>query len=274
LDIHVSYGRSLIHQLVGTGVAMVTPGQLGEFIKVLYHRGLGLPIPESALSVLIDRLYDLLMLFIFGLFSSAVLFGIQPDLVAAIAIASSLVALIVFFLIHNKINSIIWIAAFLARFSPKAYKEMIQQNTQRLAAKVVSMTPVFIAMCVLLSLTNYSLLVVKVYMLALAIHIDVSFWYIALAVPLFRLAGLLPISISGIGTRDAMIIYLLSRAGVPTESSLILSLLSLIVLETQALIGMLFWWRYPPLLENKIGLFKGFSFPVVEEVTSERQAAE
>ena len=270
LDIHVSFGRSFIHQLVGTGVAMVTPGQLGEFVKVLYHRGLRIPVPESALSVLIDRLYDLFMLFVFGFLSLAILFGIQPNLVAAIAIVGGLVTLILFFIIRNKVDSAYWIAAFLARLSPKAYKEMIRQKTRRLARKVVSMSPVFVATCVLLSLTNYTLLVAKVYMLALAVHMDVSFWYIALAVPLCRLAGLLPISVSGIGTRDAMIIYLLSRVGVPAESSLILSLLSLISLEFQALFGILFWWRYPPTLERSMEFFDRNKISGLDEALPEK----
>jgi len=84
-------------------------------------------------------------------------------------------------------------------------------------------------------------------MLALSVHMDVEFWFFASAVPLFRLVGLVPITISGIGTRDAVIIYILSGVGIPPESSLILSVLSLVTFQLQALVGALFWWRFPPL---------------------------
>ena len=87
LAIRVPFVRSLIYSLIGTAAALVTPGQLGEFIKVLYLRNLRAPVPESVLSVLIDRAYDLLFLLLFGFIAIAVLFGVPP-IVTTVIIAS------------------------------------------------------------------------------------------------------------------------------------------------------------------------------------------
>lgn len=247
LEIRVSYRRSLTHQLIGTGMAMITPGQLGEFIKVVYHRGMGYPIPESALSIIIDRFYDFGMLCVFGLISVPFLFGVQITHVIIIAVVAIFILLMSVVYLRDKENNAHRLAFVLTRVGPKQYKEMIQQNIERLVRKVTSIELKLFLVCILLSFVNYSLLLLKVYMLALSVHMQVDFWYFASAVPLFRLIGLVPISISGIGTRDALIIYMLSRVGVPPESSLMLSLLSLATLQLQALIGVLFWWRFPPI---------------------------
>ncbi len=246
LDIHVSYGRSMVHQLIGTGMAMITPGQLGEFIKVVYHRGMGFPIPESALSIIIDRFYDLAMLCLFGFIGIGVIFGIQIEHLIIIIVILILVGLAAFLYLRDKENNAQRVALILTRVSPKPYKEMIRQNVENLIQQVTSMKPGLILSCLLLSFANYSLLLMKVYMLALSVHMQVEFWFFASAVPLFRLVGLVPITISGIGTRDAVIIYILSSVGIPPESSLILSVLSLVTFQLQALVGVLFWWRFPP----------------------------
>jgi hypothetical protein len=41
------------------------------------------------------------------------------------------------------------------------------------------------------------------------------------------------------------VIYLFAQVGVSEESSLVFSMLTLLTLELQALVGLLAWWRYP-----------------------------
>jgi uncharacterized protein (TIRG00374 family) len=268
LDIHVTYIQSLTHQLIGTGVAIITPGQLGEFVKVLYHRQMNFPIPESALSILLDRLFDLAILLAFGIFSFAIFFGFKVEILIGTILVAGLIALTSILFFRKRQRSDPLVAQFLARFIPMPYKENVHQKLWRLVGEVGSISPVILFSCLLLSLVNFALLVVKVYLLAIAVQIRIPFWYLASAVPIFRLAGLIPISVSGIGTRDATIIYLLARAGVSTESALVFSLLGLITLEFQALVGMLLWWRHPPMTESKNQLFEGV-FPSAEEAISE-----
>lgn len=252
LNICVPYGKSVIHQLIGTGMALVTPGQLGEFVKVLYHRNLGFPVPESALSVILDRLYDLLMLFFFGFVSLAILFGLSPELITGLIVAGSILGLLIMYYLLNKEKAINWFAIVITKICPKPYKETIGRDFHRLIGYIGQLKPTFFLACLLLSFGNYAFLTLRFYVLALSVQMDVSFWYVALAVPLIRLVGLLPISISGIGTRDALLIYLFYNVGIPAEKSLALSLLGLITILFQALVGVLCWWRYPPKISEPI----------------------
>ena len=251
LAIRIPFVRSLIYSLIGTAAALITPGQLGEFVKVLYLRDLRAPVPESVLSVLIDRAYDLLLLLLFGYIAIAVLFGVPPIVTIVIIAGGGILLAAGYFFARKREETARWLAAALARISPQAYQETVQRDTQRLIQSLGALSPGFLLICGFLSVGNYALLLLRIYAVALALHIAVPFWYFAMVMPLMRLVGLIPISVSGIGTRDITIIYLLAQVGIPQEASLVFSVVGLLALQFQALIGLLAWWRYPLQLKKK-----------------------
>lgn len=264
LEIHVPFSRSFVHQLIGTAAAMVTPGQLGEFVKVLYHRREGFPVPESLLSVLIDRAYDLMLLLLFGFIAVTVLFGVPTNWAVAIAVSGSVVFILAFLFTRNREESAQWIARALARITPQAYKETVHQNAHRLARRIGGFKLRFLLGWGLLSIVNYVFLLLRIYAVYLAVHIEIPFWYCAMVVPLNRLVGLIPISVSGIGTRNITTIYLLGQIGIAAESALIASALVLITVQVQALLGLMVWWRYP-LRFGKAGLASPEPAPLRED---------
>ncbi|HZW03987.1 MAG TPA: lysylphosphatidylglycerol synthase domain-containing protein, partial [Anaerolineaceae bacterium] len=138
-----------------------------------------------------------------------------------------------------------WLANGLVRLSPGAYKEVVRNNAERLATRVVEFDRKFIATILLISLGNYFLLLMRVFAIIQAVHIVMPFWYFTMAVPLLRLVGLLPISVLGIGTRDVTSIYLYGQVGVPATSALVSSTLGLLTLQVQTVIGLIVSWRYP-----------------------------
>jgi len=245
LNIHLPFHRSFIHQLIGTSAALLTPGQLGEFVKIAYHRREGFPAAESALSVVLDRLCDLFVLLAFGFLALVVLIGIPPVWVAAILAAFAALAVGVIVFLRKKQNISHWLASLFVRMSPKSYKEAVRQNAERLAERVTGFDRQFIATILGISLGNYALLLMRVYAIILAVHIVMPFWYFTMAVPLLRLVGLLPISVLGIGTRDVTSIYLYGQVGVPATSALVSSTLGLVTLQVQTIIGLIVSWRYP-----------------------------
>jgi uncharacterized protein (TIRG00374 family) len=77
----------------------------------------------------------------------------------------------------------------------------------------------------LLSLAVQVLRIVQAYLLGAGIGIGVPFWYYLLFMPVGLIALLLPISISGIGAPQGIIVWLLKPAGVPEPEALALSTL-------------------------------------------------
>jgi uncharacterized protein (TIRG00374 family) len=264
LDIRVRFSQSFTHQLIGTAAALVTPGQLGEFVKVLYHRREGFPVPESIFSVLLDRLFDLGMLLLFGFLALAILFGVPTNFAIFLAAGALffLVAAIIFF--RYKKESGQWIGNGIAMLTPKTYKAAVKGDAIHLASRVGELKLLFLLLCVLLTVVNYSFLLLRVYALVLALQISVPFWYFAIVVPLLRLVGLIPISVLGIGTRDITAIYLFGQVGVSESSSVLISTLGLITVQFQTLVGLLAWWRDPINL-RKQGIRQSERKPAIEK---------
>jgi len=72
------------------------------------------------------------------------------------------------------------------------------------------------------------------------IHLPLHVWF--LAWPLAKLAAMLPISLAGIGVREAALAVLLARFGIPFSSSVAVGLLWESVLITGALFGGIFYF--------------------------------
>jgi len=74
----------------------------------------------------------------------------------------------------------------------------------------------------------------------IGIGIPLAVWF--LAWPLAKLAGLLPISLGGLGVRDATLAALLVPVGVPAAHGVVASLLWSTVMIAGGLFGGLVWW--------------------------------
>lgn len=75
---------------------------------------------------------------------------------------------------------------------------------------------------------------------SIGIAVPLAVWF--LAWPLAKVAGLLPISLGGLGVRDATLAALLIPFGVPAARGLVASLIWQTVLIGGGLIGALMWW--------------------------------
>ena len=81
----------------------------------------------------------------------------------------------------------------------------------------------------LVTVIAYALFYLQCYLAALALRLPLSYPYAAFCVSLASLLALLPISISGLGVRDATFIALLLPLGVTAEMAVSYSVLILLV---------------------------------------------
>jgi glycosyltransferase 2 family protein len=83
--------------------------------------------------------------------------------------------------------------------------------------------------------------IVQAYCLGLGIGIRVPFLYYLVFMPVGLLMLLLPISVSGFGVPQAMIVWLMQPLGVPAEQALALSTLIVLTGLAGNLPGLLLW---------------------------------
>ncbi len=96
-----------------------------------------------------------------------------------------------------------------------------------------------------LSFVHQAVVIAVVFLNTRALALDVPLAAVAVFVPLVSLAGMVPVSVNGLGVREALYILLFGRIGVPAESAVSLALLYLAVTMLASLPGGVAYLMHP-----------------------------
>lgn len=175
---------------------------------------------EAVASVAVDRLLGLLSIVVMGTIGALVggrqIEGLPPYLLPSITIVVLLANMALLW--SDRIFAVAAdgrVATGLARRLIKLSSELGQYRGHRSALWAVAG----------LSVAVQLLRILQAYLLGRGIGIDVPFSYYLLFMPIGLIALLLPISISGIGAPQGIIVWLLHPAGVPASDGLALATL-------------------------------------------------
>ena len=215
--------RVLSIAMVSSFIGLVTPGRIGEVSKIGYLREENLSFAKAAVSVVLDRLYDLAILCLLG-FVGLVYFSsfFFPDLTTIVFTAALLAAGIsAVFLIRRRLWDLLKMLTQ-KMISPGSYESLAEgwgAFKNEMSAVAVAAAPGMLWYTVAAYIFYFG----QIYALALGFGIEVPFVYLALCVALSSLLALLPISVGGLGTREATFIALLGRISIPPESAVLIS---------------------------------------------------
>lgn len=143
-----------------------------------------------------------------------------------------------------------YVAVNIVLFSPLAYRiadRLIARSPlKRMRARTASLyeaaTPYThaigaLVLSMLLSIVFQCIVIGVVFLSARALSLSIPLTAVAVFVPLVSLAGMVPVSVNGLGVREALYILLFGRIGVPAELAVSLALLYLGVTIVASLPG-------------------------------------
>lgn len=204
---------------------MVTPARLGEFSKVMYLARFGLSNRQAWGVVLMERLVDFSVLLSASIAGLLLFFGGFAGESAVVVFL--LLLLVLYFAIRN-FAILLAAAARLWQALPwkmSAVSEMfaMQEGAARLGGVGAS---VFLPTAlIVLALSFWQLS-----FLGSALGASISGVYLGLAYSISTLIALLPISVGGVGTREAVYMLALGKVGVSKNLAVTISLLDGLVL--------------------------------------------
>lgn len=218
-----------------------TPGKVGELlVRATFTRKKGKnTLGKSLFSVIFDRIIDALSTVLAGFLSLFVLidkFEIKSTLI--IPLVFFIISLAVIYWLRKKDRAIKLIAPFYKKLIPFSLKIKIKKLIIDFYAGVKKLDKKTIIISMLLSFFAIFVTAIGFWFLAFSLSLDISLWYLLVCVPLITLILILPVSISGLGTREAGFIILFSIIGIPAEISVAFSLLLLIQRILLAIIGL------------------------------------
>ncbi len=249
-DLDVGFIPLFRLNLIGGFYGSISPGNAGTLLRVRYLATLcDRSIIDLSSSVIIDKLIELIILAGFASIGAIVMIkSMSVQVILFIAITT--IALVFFFILitrHNSDGMLIERVFSIIFPSSRGHslRELINRWFHGIPTVSSLMVPFF------LSIFIWLLIWTQMFIIAKALSMSISYWLFIALIPISSLTALIPISISGIGTREIALVPLLSVFGISPEKTISMTLLSLV------------WCAYLPAL---IGAFQVRYFPRVPKI--------
>jgi len=230
LGIKLPFREAYALYALGLSAGSFTPGQSGDAIKAWYLRDRGHSFGNSLVSIVLDRLLDVIILIFLA--SSGLLFlgsEFAGELPILLLLGLGLSLAFLFFAIPFLRNQIL--GCFLAFIFRRKLKTELTENLP-IAAN---------GQTYLITLVTASLAIMRVWLLALALGMHLNLPEAITTSSLGTVAGLIPISTAGIGVRDVTLIGTLGQLGYATELAVSLSALVLLLNIVNLVVGYFTW---------------------------------
>jgi uncharacterized protein (TIRG00374 family) len=235
---------------IGFAAAAVTPAKVGDAIRVLYlSRDTGRNFGECLLTVFMDRLLDMILVVGFGVLTVLLFsyFYIALPSIWIILLTVLGISVLLYAVLHRGTMRRL-LEPFFRVFIPERHKKAltISFNTFYDSLSVYFRNWKKTSFAFILALLQWTSVLFLTYAVAWVLEIDVSLFFMFLMMPVMTLAELVPISVSGVGTRDATVVYFFSVIGLSSAKAVAFSLTYLVTgTYLLALLGFLAWLKNP-----------------------------
>ncbi|MEW6063429.1 MAG: lysylphosphatidylglycerol synthase transmembrane domain-containing protein [Nanoarchaeota archaeon] len=226
--INIPFSTVLKLQLISIFYGFLTPGRIGSFVRIFYVKEHAKKrLSESMSNVILDKALDFFMVFLFAIFGSMLLGNyLLNNLTYVIGIIFiAFILCILFFLKKER-------SAFVLRFVhklliPNKFKKDAKESfylfyKDMLNAKDLVFPFVF-------ALLTWFFIYTQMYVFAKAYSIDIGYFYVIAVFSISVVVGLIPITISGLGTRELTLVALFSIFAVNADVVMAMSIVGMFV---------------------------------------------
>jgi uncharacterized protein (TIRG00374 family) len=241
----VPLGRAFRIYAASLYLGVVTPGHIGDFAKSLYLMNAGLSAGKALFSSVVDRFFDIVFLVVIGYTSLLFFPGIFTNQlsVSSLLLGIVLLATVAFF----------WRRDILLRFMKRFVSGMpgsnFRTNVERMITeglgefeKLKRGVAAHIALLTLFAwIAHYLFFIVFADGLMLGVSVPVVVVCVSAAI----FTALLPVSLSGLGTRDLVLILIFGKVGLSREAAVTFSFSFILVYLIQGLTGLVCWLTAP-----------------------------
>lgn len=239
-------GYSMILYMIGLFLGGATPGQAGDFIKAWYLRERGQPLAPAFFSILLDRLFDVLVMALLSLPGLIVLLRLFPhEWQAPIELITigfaAAIGLMIPALMARRPRD--WLLRATIRLTPPRVRAPLEGWRSQFAT--LELRAGLMGSLLLATLCSVPATMVRLWLLFQALDITIPIGALVSSMALISILQSLPISFSGVGVRDAVLIAVLASYGYTRDQALALSALFLLINIENIALGFLISLRYP-----------------------------
>lgn len=212
--------------------------------KIIYLKEDGIPVNTTFLSLTIDKLFDVMGLMFFGLFG---LIYLPKELFGDKLLWQFYGGMICVMVIALVFGKKIWTALreFLKRYTTKRLREVGISIEESMKQFWTGFNVKFFALILGLSIAIGLLRSLVLYILAVALHMKITFALMVGCMALIGIADVIPVTVSGLGIRDAVLLITLPLAGIAREAAIALGFVAFLWAMCSHFSGVFFWLKRP-----------------------------
>lgn len=234
--------------LTGFSIGLITPGKVGDLGRAYYLRGKE-NIGKSITTVVADRIFDIIILFILSVIGLTYFVMFYVDDLYLLIGTYMFFALFVFALIvfSKKEFSSFIIRPFYKRVVPENKKGKLKSvyDDFYTGVNLILKNKKMLAMVSFFTLIIWAMIIYYLLLFSEMLGLGASYTYFFMVFPIITLVLTLPISFSGLGTKDAAIIFFFSYIGIGPEAAISFSLIHLLSDYLIGVFGFLLWYKNP-----------------------------
>ncbi len=238
----VSFIESVKINLISNFYGFITPARIGGITRANYLKKYNSgKIGKGVSNFMLDKILDIVSLIILVILFSFIFKEVLPMSYIYYPIAL-LFTISIFLLIFTDENKSKKILKLFYIFIPGKIKEKARK-TFYLSYEGMPKRKYFV-LFFFLNIINWVILLAPSYFVGMAIGMNVPFIYFLAILPIATLVSQIPITISGLGTREAALISLFGLFGIESTKVFSMSLISLILGLIPVIIGWILTFKY------------------------------
>lgn len=207
----------------------ITPSRLGSVIRVEYLKKFNKnKLGKGISNYVLEKIFDLGSLFLIVLISSFVLRDILSITYFHYALLGFFLIFVFIFVFKDEKRSRKILRFFYFKFLPKKIKETVKDGFYSFYEDMPDEKK-FLPLFFIFNLINWIVLYSIFFFIGLSVGINVSFFYFLMFMPVATFIGQIPITINGLGTREAAMISLFGVIGVSATKIFSMSLINLVI---------------------------------------------
>jgi uncharacterized protein (TIRG00374 family) len=243
--IHVSFIYSLKILFIGYFYGFITPGGFGAYLSSLYLKNESkTPLPKCISNIITYNSIDYITVFILGSIGGLFLLGQYPYLFILILLLLFSVTFLFVFFLRQKTSKHLFeklLHTQIFKFIQHYVKDPIESFYEDLPSFKSLLLPF------LVSFFSWVVLYTELYLIASLFDIHIPYITFIFMLAIAGSITIIPISVYGLGTRDATVVALFSLYNIPPENSISFTLFWFtIFMVTPSIIG-----AFITLSENK-----------------------
>jgi uncharacterized protein (TIRG00374 family) len=220
--IQVSFLKSLKIFLIGYFYGSITPGYLGQIIRIPYMKDATRePLGKLFVNSFIETAVHGLSLYIMMLIGAFVLVNQYPEIfIGACIFVGTSVLIYTFFIKKERGEKAFYLLIKL--FTPKKLRIHLTRFVNTFYNDFPRIRDYIIPF--LIGIPAWIIIYSQIYIIGISLEIDIPYFLFLVLYPIANIVAFIPISSAGLGTREITLVLLFSLYGISPEKTIVLSL--------------------------------------------------